>query len=70
VRPAENFQRMHIGESITEHWLVMRMHHWLRRSRHTFNGCPKWRAQKNFWSLVRKYRAVAERHGLSETDVF
>jgi hypothetical protein len=71
VRPQRGFPRkMNASESIREHWLVMRMHHWLIRSRHFFDGCPKWRARKNFWSLVRKYRAIAERHGLREIDVF
>jgi hypothetical protein len=41
-------------------------------ARHPFvgKGCPKWRARKNFWALVRKYRTLAEQHGLRETSVF
>jgi hypothetical protein len=48
------------------------MRHWLMIARHPFlgKGCPKWRARKNFWALVRKYRTLAEQHNLRETDVF
>jgi hypothetical protein len=33
-------------------------------------GYPAWKSRKNYLSLVRTHRALAERHGLRETDVF
>jgi hypothetical protein len=63
---------MNCREEIREHLIAERMRRWLMIARHPFvgKGCPKWRARKNFWALVRKYQTLAERHGLSETDVF
>jgi hypothetical protein len=49
--------------------LVQRMWYWLVRSKHSLNY-PKWKAKKNFWALVRKHRALAERNGLRESDVY
>lgn len=63
---------MNCREQIREYLIAERMRHWLMIARHPFlgKGCPKWRARKNFWALVRKYRMLADRHGLRETDVF
>ena len=62
---------MNCREEIREQLLVERMTRWLRRARYSSTTyCPKWRARKNFWALVRKHRTLAERHGLRETDVF
>ena len=68
----QEFYEMNCGEDIREHLLVERMKRWLTRARYRSisNGCARWRARRNFWFLVRKYRALAERHGLRETDVF
>jgi hypothetical protein len=62
---------MNCGEQIREHLLIERMKFWLSRARYssTYN-CRKSRARKNFWSLVRKYGALAARHGFREKDVF
>jgi hypothetical protein len=51
---------------------VRRMKEWLMRSRCPLlaKGYPAWKSRKNYLSLVRKHRALAERHGLRETDVF
>jgi hypothetical protein len=63
---------MNCREQIREYLIAERMRHWLMIARHPFvgKGCPKWRARKNFWALVRKYQTLAERHGLRETSVF
>jgi hypothetical protein len=47
------------------------MWYWLIRAKGlSASNCPKWKAKKNFWALVRKHRALAERHNLRETSVF
>ena len=61
---------MNASPSIRDALLVKRMWHWLLRARDSYYGYPKWRARKNYWFLVRKHRALAERHGLRETNVF
>ena len=63
---------MNAGPGIRDALIVQRMRHWLIIARHPFvgKGCPKWRARENFWALVRKYRTLAEKHGLRETSVF
>ena len=65
------FCKMNCREQIRDHLLIERMRYWLSRARYssTYN-CRKSRARKNFWALVRKYPALAERHGLRERDVF
>ena len=67
----EEFCKMNCRERIRDHLLIERMKYWLSRARYssTYN-CPKWRARKNFWSLVRKHSTLAERAGLRETSVF
>jgi len=62
---------MNCGEQIREHLLIERMKLWLSRARYSSTtNYPKWRARRNFWFLVRKHRALAERRGFRETDVF
>ena len=61
---------MNAGSGIKEAIILQRMKFWLVRARHAFEGCPKWKARKNYLFLVRKYPALAERNGLLETDVF
>lgn len=63
---------MNCGEKIRECLLAERMLYWrsVARCQLLGKGCPKWRARKNFWSLIRKHRALAERLRLRETDVF
>jgi hypothetical protein len=46
------------------------MQFWLLRARHGIGNCPKSKAKKNFWALVRRHRALAERAGFKETDVY
>lgn len=61
---------MNCREKIRESLLAERMLYWRSVARCPRNGCPKWRARKNFWALIRKYPALAERLRLRETDVF
>jgi hypothetical protein len=63
---------MNAREEIRNALLLKRMTHWLLRAR-----CPQinprvpvWGARKNFWSLVRRYPALAAAHGLTATSVF
>ena len=63
------FCKMNCREQIYEHLLIERMKFWLSRSRYS-DTYPRWRARKNFWSLVRKHGALAARHGFREKDVF
>jgi hypothetical protein len=61
---------MNASLTIRDVLLIQRMRYWLLRARHSFDGCPRWRARRNFWFLVRKHRSLAERNNLRETDVF
>ncbi len=61
---------MNAGQTIRDAILVQRMKFWRLRGQHgPIGNCPKWRARKNYWFLVRKHRALAERLGFRETDV-
>lgn len=67
----EDSRKMNARPEIRDALLVQRMKHWLiRATSFSSSNCPKWRAKKNFWALVRKHRALAERNGLRETSVF
>lgn len=68
----EDFQEeMNARPEIRDALLVQRMWYWLVRAKSlSTSNCPKWKAKKNFWALVRKHRALAERNGLRETSVF
>lgn len=59
---------MNAGPTIKEALIVERIKRWFCRA-HYSTQCPKWRARKNFWFLVRKYPALAQRHGFRETSV-
>jgi hypothetical protein len=63
---------MNARKEIREHLVVERMKHWLRIARCSLMDIPvpKWRARKNFWSLVRRYPALAAQNGLTATSVF
>ena len=51
---------------------VRRMKDWLMRARcpSLAKGYPAWKCRKNYLSLVRTHRALAERNGMRETDVY
>lgn len=63
---------MNCREQIRECLLAERMLYWRSVARRPLldKGCPKWRARKNFWALIRKYPALAERLRIREMDVF
>jgi hypothetical protein len=62
--------KMNARPTIKDALLVQRMKFWQLRAKHgPIGNCPKWRGRKNYLSLVRKHRALAERHGLRETDI-
>jgi hypothetical protein len=63
---------MNCREQIREHLLIQKMKDWRMRARCPLlaKGYPAWKCRKNYLSLVRTHRALAERHGLRETDVF
>jgi hypothetical protein len=60
---------MNCREELREYLLVERMRRWVSRARYG-QGCVRQRSRKNFWALVRRHRALAERHNFRETDVF
>jgi hypothetical protein len=67
----EDSQRMNARPEIRDALLVQKMKHWLIRARHgPLGNCPKWKAKKNYWALIRRHRQLAQQHGLRETDVF
>lgn len=62
---------MNARPTIRDALLVQRMKFWLLRAKYgPIGNCPKWRGRKNYLFLLRKHRALAERHGLRETDIF
>ena len=64
-------KKMNVRPELKEAVLLQRMKFWLLRARYgPIGNCSKSRGKKNFWSLVRRHRALAERYGLRETDVF
>jgi len=70
--PCEGILRnMNIRPSLKDAALVQRMKFWLLRARHgPIGDCSKSRGRKNYLALVRRHPALAERHGLRETDIF
>jgi hypothetical protein len=67
----EDFRKMNARKEIRDALVIKKMRRWVLVARYPSvgKGCPVWRARKNYWSLIRKHRALAERHGLRETDV-
>ena len=64
-------RKMNVRPSLKEAALVQRMNFWLLRARHGPIGtCSKSRGRKNYLALVRKHRALAEKIGFRETDIY
>lgn len=63
---------MNARPEIRDAMLIRRMKEWKMRARCPLlaKGYPAWKSRKNYLSLVRTHRSLAERHGLRETDVF
>jgi hypothetical protein len=71
VPHAEDLRKMNAGPGIKDALLVQRMWYWRTQAKRVYaTNCPKWKARKNYLSLVRKHRALAERNGLRESDVY
>src|SRR3974390_684151 len=71
TRLVEKFsEKMNIRSSLLkEAALISRMTFWLLRAKHgPIGNCSKSRGRKNYLALVRRHPALAERHGLRETD--
>jgi hypothetical protein len=64
-------EKMNVRPELKEAVLLQRLKYWLLRAQHgPIGNCTKSRGKKNFWALVRRHRALAERYGFRETDVF
>lgn len=63
---------MNARPEIRDAMLVQRMQRWLLRAKYPVvgKGYPVWKSRKNYWSLVRRHRVLAARHGFTETSVF
>ena len=63
---------MNARKEIRDYLLASRMKVWLGIARCPImdTKVPTWRARKNYWALVRKYRELAADLGLSEVSVF
>jgi hypothetical protein len=64
-------RNMNVRPELKDAALLQRMTFWLLRARHgPLGNCSKSRGKKNYLSLVRRHRALAEQHGLRETDIY
>jgi hypothetical protein len=72
MRLVEKFsEEMNIRSSLKDAALIARMTFWLIRAKHgPIGNCSKSRGRKNYLALIRRHPALAERHGLRETDIF
>jgi hypothetical protein len=62
---------MNMRPSLKDAALVKRMNFWLLRALYgPLGGCSKSKGVKNYLALVRKHRALAEKAGLRETDIY
>jgi hypothetical protein len=61
-----------MAAEVRDYLLVRRMKYWRDIARCPLVNVrvPTWRARKNFWSLVRRYPALAAQNGLTATSVF
>ena len=60
---------MNCREELREYLLVERMKTWLSRARYG-QSYERQRSRKNYLSLIRTNRAVADRHGFREKNLF
>jgi hypothetical protein len=63
---------MNARQEIREHLIAERMQYWRMVARCPLisTNCPRWRARKNFWALLKRYPDLARRLGLSARSVF
>jgi hypothetical protein len=66
------YKTMNARPEIKDALLLKKMNHWLLRARcpQMNPRVPTWKARKNYWSLVRRYPALAAAHHLTVTSVF
>jgi hypothetical protein len=68
---AEKLYEMNVRPTLREAALLQRMKFWLLRAKYgPLGNCSKSRGRKNYLALIRRHWALAERHGLRETDIF
>ncbi len=60
---------MNCREELREYLLVERMKRWLSRARYG-QDYARQRSRKNYLSLIRTHRALAQRHALTEKSLF
>ena len=64
-------RKMNVRPELKEAALVQRMNFWLLRARYgPMGNCSKSRGKKNYLALVRRHRALSERAGFRETDIY
>ena len=61
---------MNCREELREYLLVERMKTWLSRARYIDKGRARRRSRKNYLALIRTHRALAERNGFREKNLF
>jgi hypothetical protein len=67
----ENLRKMNAGLDIRDALLLQRMSHWRIRAKHgPMDNCSKRRGRKNYLFLIRKHKALAERHHFRASDVY
>ena len=67
----EKLYEMNMRPSLMEAALLRRMNFWLLRAQYgPLGNCSKSKGVKNYLALVRKHKALAEKAGLRETDIY
>ena len=67
----EKLYEMNVRPTLMEAALLRRMNFWLLRAQHgPLGNCSKSKGVKNYLALVRKHKALAEKAGLRETDIY
>jgi hypothetical protein len=67
----EKLYEMNVRPTLREAALLCRMKFWLLRALYgPLGNCSKSKGVKNYLALVRKHRALAEKAGLRETDIY
>jgi hypothetical protein len=63
---------MNARKEIRDHLIAERLRRWLMiaTTPAMYARCPRWRARKNFWYLVRKFPDLSRGVGYDETSVF
>jgi hypothetical protein len=62
-------EEMNARPEIRDAMLVKKMNFWRIRAVASIGNCPRWKARKNYWSLVRRYPTLAAQHGFTATSI-